>query len=193
MSGRGYGGGWWDWLTPFSLLTGASLLVGYALLGATWLLMKTGGATRDHARRMSLPLAIATMACIAAVSAATPYLDRVYAERWFAWPNVLLTAQVPLLVADRSFPVFPRARERSRAGTVPPRALPVRTLVHRARHQHLSRRIVPGRITIWEAASPAASQLFMLVGAGILIPIILAYTAYAYWVFRGKVGQEGYH
>jgi cytochrome d ubiquinol oxidase subunit II len=53
--------------------------------------------------------------------------------------------------------------------------------------------VVPGRITIWEAASPPSSQLFMLVGAGILIPIILAYTGYAYWVFRGKVGAEGYH
>jgi cytochrome d ubiquinol oxidase subunit II len=53
--------------------------------------------------------------------------------------------------------------------------------------------VIPGRVSIWEAASPRDSQLFMLVGSAVLIPLILIYTAWSYWVFRGKVGEEGYH
>ena len=48
-------------------------------------------------------------------------------------------------------------------------------------------------MTIWQAAAPYESQLFMLVGAVVLVPLILAYTAWSYWVFRGKVGEHGYH
>lgn len=192
VTGRGYGGGWWDWLTPFSLLTGLSLVVGYALLGATWLLMRTEGTTREHARRLAFGLAIATIACIAAVSAATPFLDGAYATRWFAWPNVLITAQVPLLVAMGTVLFFVTlARGAERAPFL--LALGLFGLSYIGLGISMFPDIVPGRVTIWEAASPHASQIFMLVGAGVLIPIILAYTAYAYWVFRGKVGAEGYH
>ena len=56
--------------------------------------------------------------------------------------------------------------------------------------------VPPGRrqagITIWDAAAPPSSQAFLLVGAVVLIPIILGYTGYAYWVFRGKV-RPGMH
>ena len=75
VEGRAYAGGWWDWLTPFSLLTGASLVIGYALLGACWLIWKTDGALQDHARWLAKPLAIGLVAAIAAVSAATPFLE----------------------------------------------------------------------------------------------------------------------
>jgi cytochrome d ubiquinol oxidase subunit II len=94
----GYGGGWLDWLSPFTLLTGASLILGYALLGSTWLVWKTEGAGQAHARRMALKLGIGTLIAIAAVSAATPYLHHDYWRRWFSMPNVMFTAQVPLLV-----------------------------------------------------------------------------------------------
>ena len=95
---EGYAGGWLDWLTPFTLLTGASLMLGYALLGSTWLIWKTEGSGQAHARRLAFKLAIATLLAMAAVSAATPYLHYDYWRRWFSMPNVLVTAQVPLLV-----------------------------------------------------------------------------------------------
>src|SRR5690606_7667869 len=98
VEGRAYAGGWWDWLSPFSILTGFSLVAGYALLGSTWLVMKTQGRLQDHAFRHARLSGIVTMACIAAVSLATPFLEEAYYERWFAWPHVLFTAQVPLLV-----------------------------------------------------------------------------------------------
>jgi len=53
--------------------------------------------------------------------------------------------------------------------------------------------VIPDQVTIWDAAAPEQSQIFMLVGTVIIVPIILAYTAWAYWVFRGKVGEHGYH
>ena len=192
VHGRSFGGGAFDWLTPFCLLAGVSLVIGYALLGSTWLLMKTEGDLREKARRMSFRFAIGTMACIAAVSLATPLLDPIYVQRWFAWPNVLYTAQVPLLVTVGAVAYF-RALMRGAEQAPFFIALCLFGLSYVGLGISMYPDVVPGRITIWEAASPPSSQLFMLVGAGILIPIILAYTGYAYWVFRGKVGAEGYH
>ena len=190
--GRGYGGGWWDWLTPFSLLTGVSLVIGYALLGATWLVMKTEGETQAHARRMAGWLGAATIACIGLVSADTPFLGHRYVEHWFAMPNVLFTAQIPLLVAVGALLFFRSLRKgHERAPFV--LALGLFGLCFAGLGVSIFPDVVPGAVTIWEAASPPASQAFMLVGAGIMIPIILTYTGYAYWVFRGKVGTDGYH
>jgi cytochrome d ubiquinol oxidase subunit II len=103
VEGRAYAGGWWDWLTPFSLLTGASLVVGYSRLGSCWLIWKTEGALHKHARRLANWLAIGLVAAIALVSVATPFLEGRYYERWFGWPGVLASAQMPLLVAITAF------------------------------------------------------------------------------------------
>src|SRR6516164_4430262 len=99
VEARQYAGGWWDWLTPFSILTGVSLVIGYAMLGATWLVMKTEGALRDRAYHLCWYLLFAMLAAIGTVSIATPFLHIQYAQRWFTWPNVILTAPVPLAVA----------------------------------------------------------------------------------------------
>src|SRR5690349_13135385 len=99
MSGRAYAGGWWDWLTWFSLLTGLALLVGYALLGATWLIWKTGGSLQQKAYRMAWPTGAGTLALIGAVSVIMPFLDPVFRQRWFTWPNIAYAAPVPILVA----------------------------------------------------------------------------------------------
>lgn len=192
IEGRAYAGGWWDWLTPFSLLAGVSVVAGYGLLGATWLVMKTEDDIQARARRLAWPFAAATLAGIVAVSAATPFLDADYARRWFSFPNVLATAQVPLLVTLCAAGLFLSLRA---AREVLPFlfSLALFALSFAGLGVSLFPFIIPGRLSIWDAAAPYSSQLFMLVGAGVLIPIILAYTAYAYWVFRGKVGHEGYH
>ena len=99
IEGRSYSGGWLDWLTPFTLLTGIGTTMGYALLGAAWLIWKTEGRAQQHARRLAWKSFVGTLIAIAAVSAATPFLDYEYWRKWFAWPGVLATAQVPLLTA----------------------------------------------------------------------------------------------
>lgn len=192
VDGRAYGGGWWDWLSPFSILVGVGLLFGYGLLGSTWLVMRTEGPLQDRARSLSLWLAGATLLAIGSVSAATPFLEGKYWERWFAMPNVLLTAQVPLLVAIAGFLFFLALKKGAdRAPFLI--ALGLFLLCFVGLGISIFPDVVPGRVTIWEAASPRSSQVFILVGASVLIPLILAYTAYSYWVFRGKVDSSDYH
>jgi cytochrome d ubiquinol oxidase subunit II len=192
VKGRGYGGGWWEWLTPFSLLTGASLVAGYALLGTGWLIWKTEGPPQAQARRLARMFLPALLGAIGAVSLATPYVEPQYWQRWFDWPGMLVAVPMPLLVAGAAwFGWRSLGRERDSAPFLWSLALLGLTLAGLA--ISIWPDAVPGRVTIWEAAAPYSSQLFMLVGALVLIPMILAYTAWSYWVFRGKVGEEGYH
>ncbi|GAB7551455.1 cytochrome d ubiquinol oxidase subunit II [Novosphingobium sp. 11B] len=192
VEGRAYAGGWWDWLTPFSILTGISLVAGYALLGAGWLIWKTDGSTQAHARRHARVLTVALLLAIACVSAATPWLDGRYYQRWFSWPGVLAAAQMPLLVALVSFVLW-RSIDRARDWLPFLLTLLLFGLAMTGLAISIFPDVVPGRVSIWEAAAPVRSQLFMLIGAGIMVPIILGYTAWAYWVFRGKVDEAGYH
>jgi cytochrome d ubiquinol oxidase subunit II len=192
VNGRSYGGGWWDWLTPFSVAVGVALVCGYALLGATWLIMKSEGSLLDRCYPLAQRFAVATIAGMAIVSAWTPFLSYDYYRRWFAWPQVLFTAQVPLLVAIASVAFFFALRHR-RSYWPFLIALALFALGLIGLGISLYPYVVPRSITIWDAAAPTQSLTFMLVGAAIMVPIILAYTGYAYWVFRGKTADEGYH
>lgn len=192
VKGRAYGGGWWEWLSPFSLLTGISLVIGYALLGACWLIWKSEGELQALARRHARPMGLALVAAILAVSAYTPFLEEKYHRAWFAWPGVLAAAQMPLLVALTAFLLW-RSIGRRRDYLPFLLTLILFGLSMLGLAISIWPDVIPGRVTIWQAAAPEQSQLFMLVGAGVLVPIILAYTGWAYWVFRGKVGAEGYH
>ena len=192
IEGRAYGGGWWDWLTPFSLLTGASLVVAYALLGATWLIWKTEGALNVQARRFATWLLPAFLLMVGAVSLATPFLEAQYHERWFQWPGVLFTAIMPLAFGGIALGCWEAIR-RGRDWLPFATALGLFALALVGLGISIWPYVIPGRVTIWEAAAPYSSQLFMLVGAAVLVPLILAYTAWSYWVFRGKVGTHGYH
>lgn len=193
VANRQYAGGWWDWLTPFSLLTGAALVIGYSLLGATWMVMKTTGDLRERAYAMSWRLMIATLLALGAVSLATPFLEAEYWRRWFTWPSILFTAPVPIAVV-----IIAGLLSRSLTKRQDHRPFILSLLLFIITYAGLGISmwpyVVPQSVTIWEAAAPRSSQLFMLVGVAIMIPIILAYTAFAYWVFRGKVEADaGYH
>jgi cytochrome d ubiquinol oxidase subunit II len=190
--GRSYSGAWWEWLSPFSLLTGASLVVGYALLGACWLIWKTEGTLQDDARRLARIATPALLVAIGAVSLATPFVQPQYFERWFEYPGLLVTVPMPLLVVAVSLSLWASLRAgRDWLPFVFTLLLFLLNLIGLG--ISIWPDVVPGRVSIWQAAAPHSSQLFMLVGALVLIPIILAYTAFSYWVFRGKVGEEGYH
>jgi cytochrome d ubiquinol oxidase subunit II len=192
VEGRAYAGGWWDWLTPFSLLTGASVVSGYALLGACWLNWKTDGETQQHARRLMRILAPVTLLAILAVSLATPFLGQEYYDRWFAMPGVLFTAQVPLVIAILTWR-FVRSLRRDYELAPFVITLAVFAVSFVGLGISMYPYLIPNSITLQMAAAPESSQIFMLVGAAILVPIILAYTAWSYWVFRGKVAHDGYH
>jgi cytochrome d ubiquinol oxidase subunit II len=193
VEGRHYAGGWWDWLTPFSILTGLALVVGYSLLGATWLVLKTEGELRDKAYGLSWWLLLAMLGAIGAVSIATPFLSIHYTQRWFTWPNIILTAPVPIAVAAVTVLLL-RSLANKQDNQPFFLSLALFALSYAGLGISMYPYIVPQSITIWQAASPRNSQLFMLVGVAVLIPLILSYTAWAYWVFRGKVRHgSGYH
>jgi cytochrome bd ubiquinol oxidase subunit II len=193
VADRGYAGGWWDWLTPFSLVTGTAVVVGYSLLGSTWLIFKTEGWVREAAFIFARFTGITTLGLIFVVSLWTPFLSDIFMKRWFAWPQILFVAPVPLLVALAGF-VLVRglARRNERRPFLASLALFVLCFVGLLISFYPY--LVPTSVTIWEAAAPDNSLAFLLTGAVVLIPVILIYTAYSYWVFRGKVNSVGgYH
>jgi cytochrome d ubiquinol oxidase subunit II len=192
ISGRAYAGGYWDWLTPFSVLTGTSLVVGYALLGACWLIWKTSDLVHVEARRFAAVLTPGLLAAIAAVSIYTPFLSNKFYATWFTWPGVCALAAMPVAVAAIGFALY---RHTGQGRDYVPFVLTLSLFGLSLLGLAISMwpDVIPGRLSVWDAAAPRSSQIFMLVGASVLMPLILAYTAWAYWVFRGKVAHEGYH
>jgi cytochrome d ubiquinol oxidase subunit II len=192
VEGRAYAGGWWDWVSLYSLVTGAGLVAGYALLGAAWLIWKTDGALHVRARRYARLLVPALLAAIGAVSLYTPFVLPQYAERWFHYPGLLVAVPMPLLFGATALALWwSLARGRDHAPFLLSLGLFLLSMAGLA--ISIWPDVIPGRVTIWQAAAPYDSQIFMLVGAAVLVPVILAYTGWAYWVFRGKVGAHGYH
>ena len=193
VDGRAYAGGWWDWLTPFSLICGVALVIGYSLLGATWLILKTDGWVRHRAYDIAFLAALAMMAAMAVVSLWTPFLDAKFMQRWFSMPSLYYVAVVPLLTFGLFVGLFTALKTRK---DHLPFLYSVGLFVacYIGLGINLFPHIVPPHITIWQAAGPDSSLAFLLAGAVVLLPVILGYTAYSYWVFRGKTQlDEGYH
>jgi len=191
---RAYSGGWWDWATPFSLTVGLAVMVGYTLLGATWLVAKTSGDLQERMRKRAWPLGAATVLFIGVVSLWTPFLQDGYYSRWFGGWNILLAAGVGAAVMGIAAMMFRSLTVHRHEYRPFMLALALFAICFIGLGVSMFPYIVPTEVTIYEAAAPARSQIFMLVGASVLLPLILAYTAYTYWVFRGKIDPEkGYH
>ncbi len=193
ISDRLYAGGNFDWLTPFSMLTGVAVVVGYALMGSTWLILKTTGAVRDLAYRFSWRLSFGVWLTLGLVTAITPFLNPEYFTRWFTWPTILFSVIMPILLLFASYMFYSGLK--SRNDLTPFLAtLVLFTLGFIGIGISFYPYIVPPTLTIWQAAAPDSSLAFIGWGALFLIPTILTYSAYSYWVFRGKVEPgEGYH
>ena len=192
VENRAYAGSWWDWLTPYTLLTGLGTVAGYALLGACWMIWKLEGGVQAHARRLAVWAAVATLLLMGAVSAYNLALLEEYRERWLTMPNLLFASQVPLVTAIVAFALFRALRKKSELAPFL-LSLCLFLLGMAGLGVTMWPYVGPADITMWDAAAPERSQLFMLVGVAITLPLILAYTGWAYWVFRGKVGNAGYH
>ena len=157
------------------------------------MIWKTEGPLQERAYALARPLALALLAAIAVISSWTPFLNPVFLRRWFSFPAIFYVAPVPLLTfiaADRLWFGLKNRQEFIPFGAT----LAIFVLCYVGLGISLYPHIVPPSITIWDAAAPDKSLAFLLVGASVLIPVILAYTAYAYWVFRGKTtAGGGYH
>jgi cytochrome d ubiquinol oxidase subunit II len=189
-----YAGSPFDWVAPFSLFVGLGLIATYALLGGTWLVLKTDGELQRRIRGLSRKLAWVLLAFIAAISAWTPLSQPAVAERWFSVPNVFWFAPVPVLVILCTL-YLQRALRSGDTHALPfVLTLALVFLGYSGLGISLWPYVIPPAVTIWEAAGPPQSLGFTLVGALLIIPMILGYTALGYWVFRGKVRPgEGYH
>ncbi|MFW6027211.1 MAG: cytochrome d ubiquinol oxidase subunit II [bacterium] len=189
---RAFVGGPFDWVSPFSIFTGFSLMAGYAALGAAWLIMKTEGDLQAWARRLMLPLTGAMLVLIGAVSLWTPLLSDEIFRRWFSWENLVWLWPVPFAVLACGAGLFWAVRKgREHTPFLLTMALFILSFIGLG--VSVWPYVVPLDVTIWDAAAPASSLIFFLVGAAVLLPVVLGYTAYTYWVFRGKVRPaEGY-
>jgi cytochrome bd ubiquinol oxidase subunit II len=191
--GRHFAGGSFDCFTPFSLLTGVALVFGYGLLGAGWLILKTEGGLQDWARALGRRALIGVLIGIALVSLWTPWAKPEIAERWFSWPHIVILAPVPILTALIAYWVWRSLNNRSEAAPFIG-AILLFVMSYLGLAISLFPLIVPYKFTLWEAASSPSTQAFLLVGTLFLLPVILMYTGWSYWVFRGKVrGDLGYH
>jgi cytochrome d ubiquinol oxidase subunit II len=193
VDGRHFVGSSFDCFTPFSLLTGLALVLGYALLGAGWLVLKTDGDIQVRARRHGRIALVGVLIAVAAVSIWTPLADPDIAHRWFSWPNLIFLAPVPVVTAVIAFFVWRSLNGKSEAGPFIG-AIGLFLMSYLGIAISLWPMIVPHHYTLREAASSQSTQAFLLVGTLFLLPIILLYTAWSYWVFRGKVRADiGYH
>lgn len=192
--GRSYAGGPFDWLTPFSLFCGLGLVVAYALLGATWLVMKSENPLQSTMRRLAKKLLIALLVIIAVISLWTPLAHPAIADRWFSLPNLFYLLPVPIFVGLLSLWQWRTLEKPDSHHLAFILTLGLIFLGFAGLGISIWPHIIPPAITLWQAAAPAQSQGFMLVGALLIIPIILVYTFWSYYVFRGKVQPgEGYH
>ncbi|HEX9464360.1 MAG TPA: cytochrome d ubiquinol oxidase subunit II, partial [Alphaproteobacteria bacterium] len=193
VDGRTFAGSSFDFLTPFSIFTGFALVFGYALLGAGWLIIKTDGELQAWARRQARWCFLGVLIAVGIVSLWTPIMEDEIARRWFSWPNIAWLSPVPILTLVIAWWEWRSLNNNSEASPFAA-AILLFVMSYLGIAISLWPMIVPYRFTLWDAASAYSTQAFLLVGTLVLLPVILMYTGWSYWVFRGKVRADiGYH
>ena len=194
INGGQYLQGAFGWFSPFSMLTGIAVMFGYALLGSTWLILKTEGDLQRVARSLARPLVLVVVAFMAMVSAWLPFLDSRIMARWFEGGHFWWLAPVPLLALANAFALWRAVMRKDRDAAPFMLTLSFFALGFAGLVLGIWPNIVPPTMSIWDAASPPSSQGFVLVGLIVLLPAILGYTYWSYRVFKGKVSADsGYH
>jgi cytochrome bd ubiquinol oxidase subunit II len=182
----------YHWLTPFSVTTGFAVVFGYALLGSLWLIAKTTGNLQNLMQQWSRFLLIFVAVFMADISLWTPYVDPDIWQRWFAFPNIFYMSLLPLTTVLLFCGLWYNLEKRN---NYQPFLYAIGLFLCPFLGFILSLwpYIIPRSVTIWEAAAPFKVQVFILVGLAILLPVLIIYNAYAYWVFREKVTETEAH
>ncbi|BCA95961.1 ubiquinol oxidase subunit II, cyanide insensitive [Legionella antarctica] len=180
-----------DWLSPFSLLTGIALICGYGLLGATWMIIKSEKALQRRMVHFAKGLLVLLSFFLVFVSIWTPLHSEIIFERWYSFPNILYLTPLPVITA---LMVYLTWRSLTLGHELKPFIFSI--IIFLCSYAGIAISVypflIPHQVTIWEAAAPDSTLRFILVGVAIMLPILFAYTLYAYHVFRGK-SLEGYH
>jgi cytochrome d ubiquinol oxidase subunit II len=189
VEGRHFSGGPFDWATPFAMMTGVALICGYALLGSTWVIMKTEAGTQVWARRVSRYVLLYMILFMSAVSLWLPFLkDEIY-RRWFTWPSILHLSPIPITATILMIMLIQSLRHNKE---IQPFLFTIGlfTLNYIGLLICIYPWIVPHSVQFSDAAAVGPSLSLMLVGVAITLPMILIYTAYNYYIFRGKSSHE---
>jgi len=189
VTGRSFGGTSFDWLTPFSLMIGLAVIFGYALLGATWTIMKTEGNTQEWARRVAFYVLFYVALFMGLVSLWVPFLSESIFLRWFSLPNLIYLSPVPLLTALAFIGLYISLIKEQEASPFIFSIL-LFSLGYMGLGISLWPSVVPYSVSLWEGAADPKSLSLMLVGVVLFLPFVLGYTAYCYYVFRGKSSEE---
>jgi cytochrome d ubiquinol oxidase subunit II len=190
MNGSEFIGGSFDWLSPFAFFCGISVVIGYALLGSTWLIMKTNGELQLIMYRYSRALTILIMITIAVVSLWTPFISHEIFTRWFTTPNIYYLWVIPLVTAYCALKLFNDLWKESSEYKPFYYTISLFILSYLGLAVSIWPYIIPREVDIWQAAAPVASQGFLLVGTAIILPIVLIYTWNVYRVFKGKAEER---
>ncbi len=181
-------GGIFDWLSPFSALVAVGVVLGYALLGTTYLILKTEGDIQRLNFKHAEKAAYLMLLAVVGVSLWTPLRLEYIAQRWFALPNFFYLSILPLLalvVFIMLIRSLHRGYERSPFGW----SLMFFAVSFIGLAASLYPYIVPTAVTLGGGAASAKTLGFMLMGIGMLVPLMLGYNAYQYRVFSGKVHE----
>ncbi|WP_133127463.1 cytochrome d ubiquinol oxidase subunit II [Legionella nagasakiensis] len=181
-----------DWLTPFSLLTGIAVICGYALLGATWMVIKSEKGLQKKMTHLAKGFLTMVAVFLVFVSIWTPLHNEEIFNRWYSFPNVFLLTPLPIITAVMIFLVW---KNLSGGHEIKPFVYSIVIFLCSYCGIGISvyPYLIPHDITIWEAAAPDKTLIFILIGVVIMLPVLLGYTLYAYRVFWGKSAGEGYH
>lgn len=193
LEGGKFSGAAFAWFSPFAMLTGTAVVFGYALLGSTWLILKTEAATQNIAYALTRPLVAVVVAFMGLVSASLPFLNSQIMARWFQHWNFLWLSPVPVLAVINAILLW---RAVMRRAEVAPfiLALTFFGLGFVGLLIGMWPNLLPPSLSIWDAAAPPASQKFVLVGTLVILPAVFGYTWWSYKVFAGKVtAPAGYH
>ena len=180
-----FAGGSFSFISVLGLLCAAGIVGGYALLGATWLIWRTDGPTQVFAREVAHAALILSSAMMGVVSAWTALTEPQVAARWFAWPTTPWLDLMPMAAAGVTVLIWRNlwGRHDSRPFVL---AIVLFLLGFVGLVASVWPNVVPYHATLWEAAADEATLQFALWGILVVLPVVLAYTAHAYWVFRGK-------
>jgi cytochrome d ubiquinol oxidase subunit II len=195
ITGSQFTGGAFAWLTPFSVLVALAVTAGYALLGATWLIIKSRDELAELARRWAARLTIIVVAAMVVISFSVLLFNVQAGDRWgIDWPIIDLEQLLPLTPVPLAVAALTLWLRRSLAGksefTPFFCAIGLFALGFLGLAISLFPYVVPYRMTIWQAAAAPNSQAVLLLGVLVLLPLILTYTGYVYWVFRGKASAD---
>jgi len=189
VEGRSFAGNTFDWLNAYSVMTGVALIFGYALIGSTWLIMKTEGETQAWARRCAGYVLGYVGLFLAIVSVSMPMMNADIKALWFSLPNFFLLLPIPLLTLIFFIMIW---RDLHTGKEFRPflLSLGVFLMGYIGIGVSMWPWLVPFEVTFRQAAAAGPSQSLLLVGTVIMLPVVLGYTGFCYYVFRGKASEE---